>query len=55
MKFTYPEKPTNKYSIEIKNTGIENSELKNTLTEKINTELQKITPYYDKSQDVTIS
>ncbi len=55
MKFTYPEKPTNKYSIEIKNTGIEDSELKNTLTEKINTELQKITPYYDKSQDVTIS
>ena len=55
MKFTYPEKPVNKYSIEIKNSGLKDYRLKNILQDKLKVELQKITPYYEENQDVIVS
>ena len=55
MKFNYPEKITNKYKVEIENTGIADDKLKDKLKERISVELQKITPYFDEVQDIVIS
>ena len=55
MKFNYPEKITNKYKIEIENTGITDDKLKEKLKERISKELQKITPYFDEVQEIAIS
>ena len=55
MKFNYPEKITNKYKVEIENTGITDDKLKAKLKERISKELQKITPYFDEVQEIAIS
>jgi hypothetical protein len=55
MKFNYPEKITNKYKVQIENTGITDDKLKDKLKERISKELQKITPYFDEVQEITIS
>ena len=55
MKFNYPEKITNKYKVQIENTGITDNKLKDKLKERISKELQKITPYFDEVQDIAIS
>ena len=55
MKFSYPEKITNKYKVEIENTGITDDKLKDKLKERISNELQKITPYFDEVQEISIS
>ena len=55
MKFNYPEKITNKYKVEIENTGITDTTLKDKLKDRIGTELQKITPYFDEIQEIVIS
>lgn len=55
MKFNYPEKITNKYKVEIENTGITDDKLKEKLKERISKELQKITPYFDEVQEIAIS
>jgi len=55
MKFSYPEKITNKYKVEIENTGITDDTLKDKLKERISNELQKITPYFDEVQEIAIS
>ena len=55
MKFSYPEKITNKYKVEIANTGITDDKLKDKLKERISKELQKITPYFDEVQEIAIS
>ena len=60
MKFNYPEKITNKYKVEIENTGLapspgKDDKLKAKLKERISKELQKITPYFDEVQEIVIS
>ena len=55
MKFNYPEKITNKYKVEIENTGITDTTLKDKLKDRIGKELQKITPYFDEIQEIVIS
>jgi len=55
MKFNYPEKISNKYQVEIKNTGITDTKLNSKLQTRIKTELQKITPYYDQVKEIIIN
>ena len=55
MKFNYPEKITNKYKVEIENTGITDDKLKDKLIQSLSTELKKITPYFDEVQEIAIS
>jgi len=53
-KFNYPEKISNKYRVEIKNTGIEDNKLKEKIKERVTLELKKITPYYDELENIII-
>ena len=55
MKFNYPEKISNKYQLEIKNTGIKDSLLTEKIKDRVKKELEKITPYYDEVKDIIIS
>jgi hypothetical protein len=55
MKFNYPEKLSNKYQVEIKNVGIKDPKLNNKLKERIEKEIEKITPYYDEIKNVVIT
>ena len=55
MKFSFPEKISNKYKIEIENTNITDQALKDKLTSRIKDELIKITPYFDEVEDVVIT
>jgi len=54
-KFSFPEKINNDYKVNIVNTSITDDKLKDKLKERISKELEKITPYYDKKQEINIS
>ena len=54
-KFSFPEKINNNYKVNIVNTDIKDEKLKDKIKERISKELEKITPYYDKEQDITIT
>jgi len=54
-KFSFPEKINNDYNVNIVNTGIKDEKLKDKIKERLKEELKKITPYYDKNQDITIT
>ena len=47
MKFNLPEKSSNKYEVEINNTGITDTALSGKLVESLSAELKKLTPYFD--------
>ena len=55
MKFSFPEKLSNKYKVEIENTNITDQILRDKLVRRIKNELVKITPYFDEIEDVVIS
>ena len=54
-KFSFPEKINNNYKVNINNTDIKDEKLKDKIKEKISKELEKITPYYDKEQEINIT
>ena len=55
MKFNYPEKLSNKYQLEVKNMGIKDPLLTKKIKDRVEKELEKITPYYDEVKDIIIS
>ena len=55
MKFNYPEKISNKYQVEIQNTGIKDNKLNNKIKRRVAQELKKITPYYDEVKNIVIN
>ena len=54
-KFSFPEKINNDYKVNIVNTNIKDNKLKDKITERIEEELIKITPYYDNNQEINIT
>ena len=54
-KFSFPEKINNDYKVNIVNTGLEDEKLKEKIEERVDKELQKITPYYDTVKEINIS
>lgn len=55
VKFTLPERINNNYRLTLNNTGIKDEKLKDKIKEKLNDEVLKLTPYYDKLDDIVIS
>ncbi len=55
IKFNYPEKLSNKYKVDIKHTGIEDEKLTDKIKERVDHELQKLSPYFDEAKNITIS
>ena len=55
MKFNLPEKSSNKYEVEIKNTGITDTKLNDKLVESLSAELKKLTPYFDEVEEIKIT
>ena len=55
IKFNYPEKISNEYKIDIKNTNITDNKLIDKLEERIKDEIPKLTPFFDKAKNVYIS
>lgn len=53
-KFSLPEKYTNVFNIEIKNLGINDTNLKNKFKTKIAEEIKNLIPYYDELNEVKI-
>ena len=47
FKFNYPEKLANKYKVEITHTDISDQLLLDKIEDRMELELQKVTPYYD--------
>jgi len=54
-KFSFPEKINNDYKVNIVNTGLDDEKLKEKIEERVDKELQKITPYYDTVKEINIS
>ena len=54
-KFSFPEKINNDYKVNIINTEIADEKLKDKIKGRLKEELKKITPYYDKNQEITIT
>jgi len=55
IKFNYPEKLSNKFNINIKNTGLTDQLLIDKIQKRIVHELRKITPYFDEAEQISIS
>tara|TARA_A100001201_G_scaffold29793_1_gene32262 strand:- start:16 stop:3474 length:3459 start_codon:yes stop_codon:yes gene_type:complete len=54
-KFSFPEKINNDYKVNITNTDIADEKLKDKIKERLQVELKKITPYYDKNKEINIT
>ena len=55
FKFNYPEKLSNKYKVDIQHTDITDGYLQDKIKDRVAIELRKITPYFDKVEDIIIS
>jgi len=55
FKFNYPEKLANKYKVDIQHTDISDRLLQDKIQKRVAMELQKITPYFDEVENITIT
>lgn len=55
FKFNYPEKLANKYKVEITHTDISDQLLLDKIQERMELELQKVTPYYDEIKRIELT